>query len=102
MSSDAMVERAVKSLGRGFDLTSDFRLRFCKGRDRLVLLNEDETRDLTPSHPPLSPPSLQGSPRCSSCHMGSMCSFKIHRKIWDPHHRGVERWRAGCGGSQAR
>ncbi|XP_061355234.1 MACPF domain-containing protein At1g14780 isoform X2 [Gastrolobium bilobum] len=42
-----IVERALNSLGKGFDLTSDFRLKFCKGEERLVLLNETERRELT-------------------------------------------------------
>ena len=41
-----IVEKALSSLGRGFDLTSDFRLNYCKGRRRLVLLNEQHTREL--------------------------------------------------------
>ncbi|KAJ7942860.1 MACPF domain-containing protein [Quillaja saponaria] len=41
-----IVERALNSLGKGFDFTSDFRLKFCKGKERLVLLNETEKREL--------------------------------------------------------
>ncbi|XP_059447332.1 MACPF domain-containing protein At1g14780 [Corylus avellana] len=41
-----IVEKALSSLGRGFDLTSDFRLNYCKGKRRLVLLNEQHTREL--------------------------------------------------------
>lgn len=44
--SDAIVRKALSSLGKGFDLTSDFRLKYCKGDDRLVVLNETETTDL--------------------------------------------------------
>ncbi|XP_048135432.1 MACPF domain-containing protein At1g14780 [Rhodamnia argentea] len=44
--SNGIVERALSSLGRGFDLTSDFRLKFCKGEERLVQLNETEKRTL--------------------------------------------------------
>ncbi|XP_027342769.1 MACPF domain-containing protein At1g14780 [Abrus precatorius] len=43
---EGVVERALNSLGKGFDLTSDFRLKFCKGEERLVLLNETERREL--------------------------------------------------------
>jgi len=43
---EGIVERALNSLGKGFDLTSDFRLKFCKGEERLVLLNETEKREL--------------------------------------------------------
>lgn len=41
-----IVGRALSSLGKGFDLTSDFRLKYCKGKDRLVLLNETQTKEL--------------------------------------------------------
>ncbi|KAB5544884.1 hypothetical protein DKX38_012996 [Salix brachista] len=44
--SNGIMERAQKSLGRGFDLTSDFRLKFCKGEERLVFLNETERKEL--------------------------------------------------------
>ncbi|OAY29323.1 MACPF domain-containing protein At1g14780 [Manihot esculenta] len=44
--NNGIAEMALSSLGKGFDLTSDFRLKYCKGKDRLVLLNEAETRDL--------------------------------------------------------
>ncbi|XP_024019349.1 MACPF domain-containing protein At1g14780 isoform X2 [Morus notabilis] len=49
MSSDQyvnIVERVVNSLGKGFDLTSDFRLKYCKGKERLVLLSDADRRDL--------------------------------------------------------
>ncbi|KAI0523225.1 hypothetical protein KFK09_005619 [Dendrobium nobile] len=39
-------ERALQCLGRGFDVASDFRPKHCKGKQRLVLLNEDDTVDL--------------------------------------------------------
>lgn len=45
-SGDGIVERAVNSLGKGFDITSDFRLKFCKGKERLVWINETETGEL--------------------------------------------------------
>lgn len=43
---DEIAEMALASLGKGFDLTSDFRLKYCKGNRRLVLLNETKKRDL--------------------------------------------------------
>ncbi|KAL8218554.1 hypothetical protein R6Q57_021927 [Mikania cordata] len=42
--SEKLVQNAINSLGRGFDLTSDFRLKYCKGKHPLVLLNEHETQ----------------------------------------------------------
>lgn len=41
-----IVETALSCLGRGFDITSDFRLKYCKGKQRLVLLNEAHRREL--------------------------------------------------------
>ncbi|KAL5827814.1 hypothetical protein ACOSQ3_019665 [Xanthoceras sorbifolium] len=41
-----IVEKALSSLGRGFDLTSDFKLSYCKGSERLVVLNETDKRDI--------------------------------------------------------
>ncbi|XP_024961163.1 MACPF domain-containing protein At1g14780 [Cynara cardunculus var. scolymus] len=41
-----LIQQAIDSLGKGFDLTSDFRLKYCKGKHRLVLLNENESKDL--------------------------------------------------------
>ncbi|WCJ33647.1 MAC/Perforin domain-containing protein [Euphorbia peplus] len=45
-NNNGIVEMAVSSLGKGFDLTSDFRLKYCKGKERLVLLNESEKQEL--------------------------------------------------------
>ncbi|XP_027176316.1 MACPF domain-containing protein At1g14780-like [Coffea eugenioides] len=44
--TEGIVERALNSLGKGFDITSDFRLKYCKGKERLVWLNERETTEL--------------------------------------------------------
>ncbi|KAF9625260.1 hypothetical protein IFM89_020846 [Coptis chinensis] len=41
-----IMEKAINCLGKGFDITSDFRLKYCKGDGRLVMLNETERRDL--------------------------------------------------------
>ncbi|XP_022146397.1 MACPF domain-containing protein At1g14780 [Momordica charantia] len=46
MGDDGILEKALSSLGKGFDFTSDFRLKYCKGEHRLVLLNESQRRDL--------------------------------------------------------
>ncbi|PIA63829.1 hypothetical protein AQUCO_00201275v1 [Aquilegia coerulea] len=44
--SDIIVEKALSCLGKGFDITSDFRLNYCKGDGRLVILNETQKSDL--------------------------------------------------------
>jgi hypothetical protein len=43
---EEIVQRALSSLGKGFDFTSDFRLNYCKGKERLVCLNEAKKREL--------------------------------------------------------
>ncbi|KAK8526137.1 hypothetical protein V6N12_020618 [Hibiscus sabdariffa] len=45
--NNGIVETALNSLGRGFDLTSDFRLKYCKGKERLILLNESQKKEIT-------------------------------------------------------
>ncbi|XP_021745522.1 MACPF domain-containing protein At1g14780-like [Chenopodium quinoa] len=47
MTTDGgIIDKSIASLGKGFDLTSDFRLRYCKGNQRIVLLNEDQKKQL--------------------------------------------------------
>jgi len=49
MAAEKVVEMvALESLGKGFDLASDFRLRFAKGihGERLVVLDEQNKRDI--------------------------------------------------------
>ncbi|GMI75258.1 hypothetical protein like AT1G14780 [Hibiscus trionum] len=45
-SNNGIVEKGLNSLGKGFDLTSDFRLKYCKGKERLILLNEIEKKEI--------------------------------------------------------
>ncbi|KAL4318659.1 hypothetical protein GQ457_18G023950 [Hibiscus cannabinus] len=46
MDSNGIVEKALSCLGKGFDLTMDFRLKYCKGKERLILLDESEKREI--------------------------------------------------------
>ncbi|KAG9445029.1 hypothetical protein H6P81_016369 [Aristolochia fimbriata] len=41
-----VVEKALGCLGRGFDVTGDFRMKFCKGKYRVVSLNEVEKKEM--------------------------------------------------------
>lgn len=47
-SLSATLANSIQALGRGFDVTSDIRLLYCKGApgSRLVRLDENHTRDL--------------------------------------------------------
>lgn len=50
-TSDALIttiSSSVQALGRGFDVTSDIRLLYCKGTpgSRLVHVDEEHTKDL--------------------------------------------------------
>ncbi|KAL3731277.1 hypothetical protein ACJRO7_028192 [Eucalyptus globulus] len=70
--NNEIVEGAVASLGRGFDLTSDFRLKFCKGGKRLVQLNETEKRTLViPGFGPVH--NVPGDIRCDK---GDRCRYQ--------------------------
>ncbi|XP_073287746.1 MACPF domain-containing protein At1g14780-like isoform X1 [Primulina huaijiensis] len=47
MRDRGIVLKALNSLGKGFDISSNFRLKFCKGDNRIIVLNETETRQLS-------------------------------------------------------
>ncbi|KAK6932743.1 Membrane attack complex component/perforin (MACPF) domain [Dillenia turbinata] len=54
-SSDALLttlHNSIQALGRGFDVTSDIRLLYCKGTpsSRLIRVDETDTRDLSVSN----------------------------------------------------
>ncbi|CAN8290800.1 unnamed protein product [Cochlearia groenlandica] len=61
------LRNAIQALGRGFDVTSDVRLLYCKGApgSRLVLIDEDHNRDLELSHDLLLP-NVSSDIDCSS------------------------------------
>ncbi|THU47347.1 hypothetical protein C4D60_Mb09t14530 [Musa balbisiana] len=40
------VETALRCLGRGFDVASDFRPEYCRGKERLLVINEEEKREI--------------------------------------------------------
>uniref|UniRef100_A0A2P2IQ56 MACPF domain-containing protein n=1 Tax=Rhizophora mucronata TaxID=61149 RepID=A0A2P2IQ56_RHIMU len=76
--------RAVEALGKGFDLTGDFRLRFAKGiksdgetdgrSGRLVVLDERNTRDiLIPGAAGITIPNISEDIRCDK---GDQIRFK--------------------------
>jgi len=68
--------QAVESLGLGFDLTSDFRLKFAK-KERLVVLDESHRRDLVipaaGAGPAVSIPGVSADVRCDK---GEQMRFK--------------------------
>lgn len=64
--------RAVESLGLGFDLTSDFRLKFAK-KDRLVVLDEANKRNVVIPGGNVSIPGVSVDIRCDK---GEQLRFK--------------------------
>ncbi|KAF3451356.1 hypothetical protein FNV43_RR07451 [Rhamnella rubrinervis] len=82
-SSDALTTtlcNSIQALGRGFDVTSDIRLLYCKGTpgSRLVKLDESQSRDLVVPDGvvvPNVPVDIDGSPVKSSTEKVPVCSF---------------------------
>ncbi|KAK4754505.1 hypothetical protein SAY87_002609 [Trapa incisa] len=71
--SNGIVEKALGCLGKGFDLTSDFQLKYCKGDNRrLVLLNESEKKTLlVPGFGP-----VHDVPADIKCDKGDRCRYQ--------------------------
>lgn len=69
--------RALEALGQGFDLSSDFRLKFSKGLNgsdgRLVVLNEANKRDIVI---PSGEVTIHGVPEDIRCDKGDRIRFK--------------------------
>ncbi|XP_050234997.1 MACPF domain-containing protein CAD1 [Mercurialis annua] len=83
MSSDALTTtlcNSIQALGRGFDVTSDIRLLYCKGAagSRLVHVDEQLTKDLHVSDGVLLP-NVSADIDCSAGQMGieriPVCTF---------------------------
>lgn len=64
--------RALEALGKGFDLTSDFRLKFAKGSKRLVAVDEFNKRDIVIP----GGPTICGVPQDIRCDKGDRLRFK--------------------------
>lgn len=82
-SSEALtttLRNAIQALGRGFDVTSDVRLLYCKGApgSRLVRIEEGQNRDLELSDGYLLP-NVPADIECSRGRIGTqripVCSF---------------------------
>ncbi|XP_042986891.1 MACPF domain-containing protein At4g24290-like [Carya illinoinensis] len=80
-SSSSMVEesaetgvemRALEALGRGFDFASDFKLKFTKRSPRLVVVDEDNKRDIVIP----GGPTIRGVPQDIRCDKGDRLRFK--------------------------
>jgi hypothetical protein len=72
--SERTAVQAVEALGRGFDFTNDFRLKFCKGnsRSRLVVLEEKKKRDIVIPGGPL----IQNVSTDIKCDKGERTRYK--------------------------
>lgn len=71
---------SIQALGRGFDVTSDIRLLYCKGAtgSRLVHIDEEHARDLDISHELVLPSvsfDIDCSPGKRSIERIPVCSF---------------------------
>ncbi|XP_052181305.1 MACPF domain-containing protein CAD1 [Diospyros lotus] len=79
---------SIQALGRGFDITSDIRLLYCKGApgSRLIYLDEERTKDLQVSDG-LVVPNVSVDIECSREKRGivsnSVCSFHEMAKFYN-------------------
>lgn len=64
--------RAVEAIGLGFDLASDFRLRYAKGRERLVAVEERNKKDIMVG----AGVTVPGVPEGIRCDKGDQVRFK--------------------------
>lgn len=64
--------RAMEALGLGFDLASDFRLKFAKGGERLVVLDEGRERDVVVP----GGPTIRRVPEGIRCDKGDRMRFR--------------------------
>ena len=74
------LSNSIQALGRGFDVTSDIRLLYCKGApgSRLVILEEDQGKDLVFSDGvvvPNVPIDVECAPGKKSIDRIHVCSF---------------------------
>ncbi|GLJ13009.1 hypothetical protein SUGI_0203290 [Cryptomeria japonica] len=72
--SHRVAVQAVEALGRGFDFSSDFRLKFCKGKagNRLIYIDENRKQDIVIPGGPLIP----GVSADIKCAKGERTRFK--------------------------
>lgn len=42
----AAAEEAIESIGLGYDMTVDLRLKYCKKQSRLIAIDDDQVRDI--------------------------------------------------------
>lgn len=80
-SLSATLGNSIQALGRGFDVTSDIRLLYCKGApgSRLVHLDEEHNRDLVLSRELVVPDvslDIDFSPGKSGVEKTPVCSFQ--------------------------
>lgn len=46
LSAGDAAKVAIQSIGRGYDLSLDLRLKYCKGDSRLIEIDEDQGREI--------------------------------------------------------
>lgn len=81
--SDALITtlcNAIQAVGRGFDVTSDIRLLYCKGApgSRLIHIDEDQKRDILISDDVVLPNvsvDIQYSPGEKALDVTPVCNF---------------------------
>lgn len=77
MGMETVSSNPIECLGKGFDFTSDFRLKFAKGqgRRRLVVVDEENKRNITVPGTAATIPNVSQD---ISCDKGDRLRFKSH------------------------
>jgi len=75
MGMESVFPNPIEYLGKGIDFTSDFRLKFAKGKGsaRLVVVDEDNKRDITVPGTAATIPNVSQDIRCDK---GDRLRFK--------------------------
>lgn len=72
LSASDAAQVAIKSIGRGYDVSLDLRLKYCKGDSRLIEIDEDQGRDIVLS----GGTTISGVSKSIKCDKGERTRFR--------------------------
>lgn len=72
LSASDAAKVAIQSIGRGYDVSLDLRLKYCKGDSRLIVIDEDQGRDIVLS----GGTTISGVSKSIKCDKGERTRFR--------------------------